>query len=181
MRIGQVDTVAEKQIADRIAILPQLPFNLHQGGVLHKDLNDRTTTNTAAEVIKTIQLPAGALKDGSGLRLSIAGVTAVNANNKLVTVVLGTTEIYNSAVVAANNKPWNAIVEIHRVSQSVQRCFAHSARFGGAIVADQYNQATENCAAALNLSVKVTDATAAAGTTMKVCVLELLSGAPAAA
>lgn len=182
MRIGSVDQVAQEQIADRLAIIPQLPFNMYHVGVIHKDLNDRTTTGTAAEALKTLQLPAKALnKNGGGLRLTIAGNTAANGNNKLVTVEFGSTEIFNSAVLAANNKPWSAVVEIHRVSQSVQRCISRAAQANGAIVADQYKQTTENCAAALNLTVKATTPSAAGDLTMRVCVLEVLSGAPAAA
>lgn len=176
MRLGQIDLNADRQNANRNVKIPAIPMDLVAGGVLHKDVTDRTTTGTSAEAVKTISLEAEALKhNGDGLRWSIAGNTAVNANNKLVTVVLGTTEIYNSGVAAANNKPWSVVVEIHRVTSALQRCIARGAQFNGALVADQYTNAAENCLAALNLAIKITDSTAAAGTTVRVSTLEALS------
>lgn len=176
MRLGQIDLNARVQNANRNVVIPAAPMDMSLVGVLHKDLTDRTTTGTAAEVIKNIQLEANALRhNGDGLRYSISGVTAVNANNKLVTVVWGSTEVYNSAVVAANNKPWGVVVEIHRVTSALQRVVSRAACWNAALVADQYTNAAENCLAALNLAVKVTDSTAAAGTTLKTAVLEALS------
>ena len=143
--------------------------------LLHKDASNHASTTTAIETLKTISLEAGAMNfDGAGLRLLLAGTTAANANAKLITVVFGASEVWNSASLNANAKPWSVIIDFHRVGATETWVHAYGGRHNAAIVVDQFNIITDDLANAQNLAVKATDGIAG-GTILKLAVLEGLS------
>jgi hypothetical protein len=59
-------------------------------------------------------------KSGSSIMIYISGVTAANANNKKVRLLLGTAELLDTTSLALNDVDWSIVAQIIRVGSTSQ-------------------------------------------------------------
>lgn len=93
-----------------------------------------TVQNTAVgnvgsgeDTLQSYTIKANSLMvNGASLRVTARGYTAANGNNKTLKAYWGTTAIYTSGALAANNKPWSVDIIIKRLSSTTLTAYAIS-------------------------------------------------------
>jgi hypothetical protein len=164
---------AEQTELKRLRVPPLPTSRVEVGGLIHADLADHTTTGTSEETVASFTLPAKALNENKrGLRIRAWGITAANGNNKTQKIAFGTLE-FSTGALAANNKDWELELDVWRDAADSQRIIGRG-QANGAIVQVDYQAGTEDLDAAITIAIKVTDATAAGGTTLKGFTIESL-------
>lgn len=106
---------------------------LRIGGSDLYNLGGRLTTNNTAvgnvtggeDDLITYSLKKNTLhNDGDILEIIAYGTTAANADNKTIKLILGSTTLFTTGVVAFNNKPWCIRAEITRTGSATQQVIA---------------------------------------------------------
>lgn len=111
-------------------------------------------THTGSEVILcNTTLLAKTMPVAGEIVIEAFGITAANANNKQVKLYLGSTAIYDSGAVAANNKNWNINVRLLARTSTTQKARVTGSFNGTAFVSPDVTL-TENLAT--DLAIKVT-------------------------
>lgn len=146
-------------------------------GVLAVSTTAATTTGTSEETIATYTLPANALRtNGQSLRIRAWGTTAATANNKTQKLLLGSATLVSTGAIAANAKDWFLEAIVVRDGAASQVCLGNGQANDAVVVCD-YTAPTQDLTTALAITVKATDATAAAGTLLKGFMVEMLQNA----
>lgn len=122
-----------------------------------------TGNNTTETDGHTYTLPANSLTaNGQAVRAVFTGTTAATANNKTVKIYLGSTALYTTGAVAANNKPWQIEVLIVRVGATSQKILV-SGHFNNTQITTSISAtAAEDLTTALTIKNTMTNGTAAA-------------------
>lgn len=142
------------------------------GGIISADLADHATAGTSEEDLATYTLPANTLSEnGRGIRIRCWGVTAANANNKTIRILLDDTVLVTTGALAANDKDWEICVDLYREGAAAQRSIC-TGQANGAIIQVDAVKGVEDLTAALDIDVKATTPTAAADVTMHGFIVE---------
>lgn len=150
------------------------------GGVTLKAIDGTVTqaTGTSEEVIKTYTIPAGLLaKSGDVLRVKLSVLSAANANAKIIRLRLGGlagTEVF--LVSGGNNTKWDIELHIIRTTSAANQGIV--SRYNGSAAGTaipNYAATTVNLAAASDLVLTFSCATAASDLTFNFWSIELLS------
>lgn len=97
------------------------------GGNLSINTTEVGNVGTGIDNLITYNLSANTLnKTGDCLEIKASGTFAANANNKRVRLLLGSTLLFDTGVIAANNSHWSINAQIIRkgaTSQDIIACF----------------------------------------------------------
>jgi hypothetical protein len=138
--------------------------------------NSGTTAVTTEETLFKETLSAGLLSaDGMGVRLTVYGTTAANANNKTIRLKIGgNTIVQNSTTAAPNSLQWKASMDVIRSGATSSVCWG-SIVFNG--VADEVDTSKPGItwANAIDVDVSGQNGTASANDiVVEMVVLELI-------
>jgi hypothetical protein len=144
--------------------------------VIHVNVTPAATTGTSEETLMSFSLPANALNvNGRGLRITVAGETAANANSKTFTITFGSVTLV-TATGAYNGIGLNASATLLR--SGVASFVARTSLFGGttplAFTASVSSGGTD-LTAAVTIAVKATTATAIGDATATFLLVEILN------
>lgn len=91
------------------------------GGQLHSDMNAVGNIIGGEDDLIKYTLSKNTLhNDSDVLEIVAFGTTAANGNNKTIKLILGSTTLFSTGVVAFNNKPWCIRAEITRTAAATQ-------------------------------------------------------------
>lgn len=113
---GMVDLEAQIQVDPRVSGVPRACGVLHVSTTQAGTLADTNETN-----LYTFTLPANTLnRDLMGVRITVAGTLAANANNKTIKLYFGGTQL-TALSTTASGSGWQAGAVVYRNSLTTQR------------------------------------------------------------
>lgn len=131
------------------------------GSALMTAYLNATGANTTETDLAAFTLAPNYLGIGEGFRLTLWAQTAANANNKRLRVYLGTTTLFDTTALAANNEAWAFDLMLLRTGAAAQSWRSYGFR-GATVVAAGTNVGTENMDLARQVRVTGQNGTAAA-------------------
>ena len=136
------------------------------GTLLDWDTTTATTAGTSAETLKSLTIPANTLDAaGKSLKITVVMGTAVNGNNKLLRVLLGTSEIFTTGTRTDSNQNFYLVAHVTRVDATNQN-FIYTRIMAGA-ASTSFGTITENLAIALTLTLEGTTSNQAGDLTVR--------------
>lgn len=125
-------------------------------GRVNSDITVVGNIGGGADILATWAPPGGfANKIGRIIRVACFGDTAANANNKTLTVILGSTTILTLGPTAANAKPWIVMFDLAiGPALNAEQIVFVKVEWNGAVVASGTTSATENTGSPFTLIVK---------------------------
>jgi len=145
------------------------------GGVLSTNVTATSTTGLVEETLMQYSLPANTLAvNGRGVRITVGGTFAANANTKTLIVYFGAATIgfSNSLVVAPNGVSYTGTFTVHRVSATTQTSTTlHGVAFN---VEARRTAATETLANAVIIKVTGTGPTTIGDITANLLMVEAI-------
>jgi hypothetical protein len=91
------------------------------GGQLYSNMTAVGNVAGGEDDLITYTLPKNTLHNKADvLEITAFGITAANGNNKTIKLILGTTTLFSTGVLAFNNKPWCIRAEITRTDAATQ-------------------------------------------------------------
>ncbi len=91
------------------------------GGQLYSSMTPVGNITSDEDTLITYTLPKNTLhNDTDVLEIVVFGITAANGNDKTIKLILGSTTLFSTGVVAFNNKPWCIRAEVTRTGAATQ-------------------------------------------------------------
>ena len=149
------------------------------GGVINVNTTSAATTGTSEETLASYSLPSNAFNaNGNGIRVTVWGTTAGNANNKSAVLYFGTSARTVLINAAHNNVVWSGVVEILRTGSNAQLQTARSMYNVSGSAGSSYAETGTSAitdSAAIIVALKATTPTAAGDLTFKGMIVEFFN------
>ena len=127
-------------------------LNIYLGGVLNNDSTAVGNVGAGTDDLITYSLSGNNLRtSGDFIEIDCFGTFAANANNKVISLVFGSTTIFTISPTAINSGSWNIKAKIIRTGSAIQEIIVSGNGTNAVLIKTVYTSGAETLANSLDI------------------------------